>query len=59
MKLTSSNAKYDASSGAFIVQQSDEIKMLLQITKQLDRLEAKIDAIGARGRTDGTDMGEQ
>lgn len=59
MKLTGKNTRYDAASGAFLVQQSDELKLLMQISERLYAVEAKLDALVQRIISDGREVDKQ
>ncbi len=57
MRLTDRNTRYDQESGAFIVQQSDEMKQLRQVLLRLQSIETKLDSlIQGSGISDGTEM---
>lgn len=60
MRLTGRNTRYDEQSGAIIVEQSDEIKLLMQVLQRLSRIEERLDALTHEsGAESGTAMGDQ
>lgn len=53
MQLTGKNSSYQADSGAFIVHQSDEIQILMQILHKVESIESRLDALTERSGNGG------